>query len=115
MSGVVPVFFVVVAEDRLQAAGDLVAEGQVAAARDLDLVGGIGELKRVRRAVADRLAERGDERSAWLIPVRVDRREWIVSPQVGLDAGRIVLPAVLRGANHDPARAGQRTIGACAV
>ena len=46
----------------------------LAAARDLDLVGGVGELQGVRRGVAERLVQRHHERLAGLIPVRVDGR-----------------------------------------
>ena len=109
------VFLVVVTENRHQAARDLVAQpGIEPAAGDLDLVRRVGELQRVGGAVADGLVERRDKRSARLVPVRVDSRERIVSPQVALNAGRIVCPAVLRVANHDSAGIGQRPVGAAA-
>ena len=115
MSGIGAVFLVVVAENRHQPAGDLVAQPDVeAAAGDLDLVRRVGELQRVGGAVADGLVERRHERSARLVPVRVDRRERIVSPEVALDARRIVLPAVLRVANHDSAGIGQGPVGSAA-
>ena len=64
--------------------------------------------------VPDRLRQARDERLARLIPVRVDCRKRVVTPQVRLDARRIVRPAVLRVTDHQPARVSDVPVDAAA-
>ena len=90
-----------VAEQRRNGGVDLIVQAGVgAAARDGDAVARVRELEAVGGGGPDGLVQLRDERAARLVPVGVHRRERIVTPQVGLEAGRVVLPGVLRVAHH---------------
>ena len=115
MRHVLPILLVGVAEQRLYEAVDLAVQIRVRPPRVTSIL--FAEYENCSVLVAEFpivWVRSRDERLARLIPARVHPRKRIVAPQVRLDARRFVLPAVLRVADHQPARVGDVPVSAAA-